>query len=101
MATRSLISCFGATRTSMDVAQYVGAANDDCSLATQVGLPALDVEVVRAIDLENYAATILELPFGIQIADSTVSISSLDLPLRRLYAEATAEAYQIDLTQRL
>ena len=82
-------------------AQYIGPANDDCSLATHVGLPALNIEVVRAVDLEYNPTAVRELPFGIQIADSTVLVGSFDLPVRLLYAEATAEAEKIDLTQRL
>ena len=48
--------------------EHVSTADDDSALPAHVDLPALNIEVVRAVNLEYNCPYITELPLGVEIA---------------------------------
>jgi hypothetical protein len=66
----------------------VSAANDKATLPTHVDLPAPYIEMVRTINLQNHTAPVIERPFGVDIAEPSMRVQALDLPIRLMNAKA-------------
>jgi hypothetical protein len=81
--------------------EHLSTANNEATLPPHVDLPALYIEVVRPIDLQHHTPSITELPLGIEIAQPSVRVEALDLPIRLLNSEPPADSYEINFAQSL
>jgi hypothetical protein len=72
-------------------AEDLSAPNNDAPLATNIALPTPYIKVMCAINLQNHTSPILELPFGIEIAQPPARVETLHLPVRHLDAKAAAD----------
>jgi hypothetical protein len=81
--------------------EYMSAAHDKATLSTHVDLPALHVEVMSAVHLQDHTPPILQPPFSVEITHPTVRINAPDLPIRLLKAKAAADSYQVNFAQGL
>jgi len=79
--------------------KHLRAANDKATLPTHVELPAPYIEMMRAINLQDHTPPAVERPLGVDIAEPSMRVQALDLPIRLLNPKATADSNQIDFTQ--
>jgi hypothetical protein len=81
--------------------EHVSTADDEAALPAHVDLPALNVEVVRAVNLEYNRPHITELPLGVDVAQPAERVKALDLAIWLLNAKPATNSYQVDFAQGL
>jgi hypothetical protein len=81
--------------------EHVSTADDEPALPAHVDLPALNVEVVRAVNLEYNCPHIADLPLGVDVAQPAVRVEALDLAIWLLNAKPPTDSYQVDFAQGL
>ena len=72
--------------------EHLSAANDKAALPAHVDLPAPYIEMVRAINLQYHTPPIIERPLSVEVAQPSMRVHALDLPIRLLNAEAAADS---------
>jgi hypothetical protein len=72
--------------------KHLRAANDKATRTTHVALPALYIEMVRAINLQDHTPPIIERPLCVEIAQPSMRVQALDLSIRLLNAKAATDS---------
>src|SRR5687768_17109122 len=62
--------------------KHLCAAHDKATLPTYVDLPALYIEMVRSINLQDDTPPITERPFSVEVAQPSMRVQALDLLIR-------------------
>jgi hypothetical protein len=52
--------------------EHLSPANDDAALPAHINLPALHIEMVRAVNFQDNAPSITEFPLSVEVAQPPV-----------------------------